>query len=171
VTEFVKGVPKPQRPPYPIVTLGARIGRLHALPVPVGADRPTGALHHFAEGTLADELRAAAGWLEAIEARVPAGAGGALDSVRAAVAVADGGDGLPDAFGHPDPVPKNVIFTADGPVLIDWTSAGRGPRLPSLTLVLKSGWAAGPFMKGYVKRVALTWPPAGRPRPSPASRP
>jgi Ser/Thr protein kinase RdoA (MazF antagonist) len=131
VTEFVKQVTKAKRPPYPIVTLGAMIGRLHGLAVPAGADRPAGALHHFAEGTMADELRAAASWI-------------------------DGGDGLPEAFVHPDPVPKNVIFTANGPVLVDWTSAGNGPRLPSMTLILRSGWAAAPFLKGYARRVTLT---------------
>jgi Ser/Thr protein kinase RdoA (MazF antagonist) len=156
VTEFVKQVAKAKRPPYPILTLGATIGRLHGLAVPAGADRPAGALHHFAEGTMADELRAVSGWLDSIEARVPAGGGDALDTIRSAVAAADGGDGLPEAFVHPDPVPKNVIFTADGPVLVDWTSAGRGPRLASMTLVLRSGWAAVPFMKGYTRVVSLT---------------
>ena len=80
----------------------------------------------------------------------------ALGTIRTAVAAADGGDGLPEAFVHPDPVPKNVIFTAEGPVLVDWTSAGRGPRLPSMTLVLRSGWAAVPFLKGYARMVSLT---------------
>jgi len=156
VTEFIKQAPKPKRPPYPIVRLGAMIGRLHELPVPPGANRPAGALHHFAEGTMADELRAVAGWLDSIDDRVPAGAGHALDALRSAVATADGGDGLPVAFVHPDPVPKNVIFTVGGPVLVDWTSAGRGPRLASMTLVLRSGWAAVPFMKGYSKVISLT---------------
>jgi Ser/Thr protein kinase RdoA (MazF antagonist) len=156
VTEFVKQVPKAKRPPHPIVRLGAMIGRLHGVPVPAGADRPAGALHHFAEGTMVDELRAAAGWLDSIEARVPSADGDAFDAIRAAVAAADGGEGLPEAFVHPDPVPKNVIFTADGPVLVDWTSAGRGPRLASMTLLLRSGWAAVPFMKGYTRVVSLT---------------
>jgi Ser/Thr protein kinase RdoA (MazF antagonist) len=156
VTEFVAQVAKPKRPPYPIVTLGAIVGRLHGLPVPVGADRPAGALHHFAEGTMSDELAAAAGWLDSLETRVPAGTGDAVDTLRAALVAADGGDGLPDALVHPDPVPTNVIFTAQGPVLVDWTSAGRGSRLASLTLVLRSGWAAVPFMKGYARVVTLT---------------
>jgi Ser/Thr protein kinase RdoA (MazF antagonist) len=156
VTEFVKQVTKAKRPPYPIVTLGAMIGRLHGLAVPAGADRPAGALHHFAEGTMADELRAAASWIDSIRAGVPGGELDALDAIRAAVASADGGDGLPEAFVHPDPVPKNVIFTANGPVLVDWTSAGNGPRLPSMTLILRSGWAAAPFLKGYARRVTLT---------------
>ena len=156
VTEFVTQVAKDKRPPYPIVTLGAIVGRLHGLPVPAGADRPAGALHHFAEGTMSEELRAVAGWLDSIEPLVPSGGGAALDTLRAAVVEADGGDGLPEALVHPDPVPKNVIFTAKGPILVDWTSAGRGPRLASLTLMLRSGWAALPFMKGYAKVVTLT---------------
>lgn len=156
VTEFIHEVPKAKRPPYPIVRLGVMIGRLHGLPVPVGADRPSGALHHFAEGTMSDELRAVRGWLDAIESQVPSGGAAGFDALVAAVVDADGGDGLPEAFVHPDPVPKNVIFTAEGPVLVDWTSAGRGPRLPSMTLVLRSGWAAIPFMKGYARRTSLT---------------
>jgi len=156
VTEFIKEAPKAKRPRYPIMRLGAMVGRLHGLAVPAGADRPAGALHHFAEGTMADELRAVAGWLDSIEARVPSGDGSAFDNIRTAVAAADGGDGLPEAFVHPDPVPKNAIFTAEGPVLVDWTSAGRGPRLASMTLVLRSGWAAVPFMKGYARVASLT---------------
>src|ERR1700728_3626930 len=151
VTEFVKESPKAKRPPHPIIRLGATIGRLHGLAVPAGAERAAGALHHFAEGTMADELRAVAGWLDSIEARVPSGDGSAFDNIRTAVASADGGDGPPAALGHPDPVPKNVIFTTDRPVLVDWTSAGRGPRLASMTLVLRSKWAAVPFMKGYTR--------------------
>lgn len=156
VTEFIREAPKPKRPPYPIVRLGTMIGWLHGLPIPPAANRPAGALHHFAEGTMTDELRAVATWLDSIEDCVPNEAGAALDTLRALVAIADGGDGLPEAFVHPDPVPKNVIFTADGPVLVDWTSAGRGPRLVSLTLVLRSGWAAVPFIKGYARRISLT---------------
>ena len=156
VTEFVKEVPKAKRPPYPIIRLGAMVGRLHGLAVPAGADRPAGALHHFAEGTMTDELQAVAGWLDSIEAHVSSGDGDAFAALRHAVAAADGGDGLPEALVHPDPVPKNVIFTTDGPVLVDWTSAGRGPRLASMMLVLRSGWAAVPFMKGYTRRVSLT---------------
>lgn len=155
VTEFVRGAPRAKRPAYPIVTLGRVIGRLHTLPVPPAADRAAGALHHFAQGTMADELRAAAGWLDAVEARVPSAGVLAFDRLRAEVAAADGGGGLPEGFVHPDPVPKNAIFTAGGPVLIDWTSAGRGPRLASMTLVLRSGWAAVPFMKGYTRKISL----------------
>jgi Ser/Thr protein kinase RdoA (MazF antagonist) len=156
VTAFVKQVPKAKRPPYPIVRLGAMIGRLHGLAVPAGADRRAGALHHFAEGTMADELQTVAGWLDSMEDYVPGQAADACGALRRAVLDADGGDGLPEALVHPDPVPKNAIFTAAGPVLVDWTSAGRGPRLPSMTLLLRSGWAAAPFLKGYRRVTELT---------------
>ena len=48
--------------------LGGFLARLHSLPLPSGAaNRPSGALHHFAEGTRDDELRAARHWLDQIE--------------------------------------------------------------------------------------------------------
>ncbi len=156
VTGFVKQVPKPKRPPHPIYTLGARIGQLNRLDVPAGADRPAGALHHFAEGTMSDELQVVAGWLDELKDRVSDEGIDAVEELRAAAAAADGGHGLPEALVHPDPVPKNAIFTAAGPVLVDWTSAGRGSRLAAMSLVLRSGWAAVPFMKGYTRRTGLT---------------
>ena len=94
VSEFVKQVPKAKRPDFPISSLGAMVGRLQGLAVPQGADRPAGGLHHFAEGTMDDELRAVGGWLDAIEGRVPSGSSAALGALRDAVAGADGGDGL-----------------------------------------------------------------------------
>lgn len=156
VTGFVRKAPTSKRPAHPIPRLGAMIARLHTLPVPASADRPAGALHHFAEGTMIDELRAAAEWLDSIADRVPHESESAVHTLLDALSQADGGAGLPEALVHPDPVPKNMIVTVNGPVLVDWTSAGRGPRLASLMLVLKSGWAAIPFMKGYTRRVTLT---------------
>jgi thiamine kinase-like enzyme len=49
------------------------------------------------------------------------------------VAGLDDGADLPHGFVHPDPVPANAIQVADGGlVVVDWSGAGRGPRLPSL---------------------------------------
>jgi Ser/Thr protein kinase RdoA (MazF antagonist) len=157
VTHFVREAPKPARPPgHPIVALGRLVGRLHRLGPPTGpADRPAGALHHYAEGTPADELRAARHWLRDIEPRVASSDRDELAALRRALAGADDGTGLPEAFIHPDPVPKNTIFTRDGPVLVDWAGAGRGPRLASLSLVLRSSWAGPSFMRGYAASVEL----------------
>lgn len=42
---------------------------------------------------------------------------------------------------HPDFVPANAICTADGKLaIVDWTGAGRGPRLWSIGFLL---WAVG----------------------------
>jgi Ser/Thr protein kinase RdoA (MazF antagonist) len=150
VTHFVRGAPGAGGAAGdPIVALGAVVGRLHGL-VPAGAaDRPAGALHHYAEGTPGDELAAARGWLRDIEPRVAVGDRDQLEVLGRALAEADDSAGLPETFVHPDPVPKNTVFTKDGPVLVDWAGAGRGPRLASLAPVLRSGWAGPRFMRGY----------------------
>ncbi|MDQ6782645.1 MAG: phosphotransferase [Actinomycetota bacterium] len=112
-------------------------------------------MHHYAEGAPAAELGAAQLWLQDIEPRIPAADRDQLDVLRRALADADDATGLPEAFVHPDPVPKNAVFTKDGPVLVDWTGAGRGPRHASLALVLRSSWAAVPFMEGYATQIEL----------------
>jgi Ser/Thr protein kinase RdoA (MazF antagonist) len=157
VTHFVRAAPKAARPARdPIVALGSLVARLHLTARPAGAAaRPGGALHHYAEGTPADELSAARRWLRDIEPRVAVTDRDQLEVLRRALADADDGTGLPEAFVHPDPVPKNTIFTKDGPVLVDWAGAGRGPRLASLALVLRSSWAGPRFMRGYAASVGL----------------
>jgi Ser/Thr protein kinase RdoA (MazF antagonist) len=157
VTHFVRGAPKSDWPAGdPVVALGALVGRLHRLERPAGAaDRPAGALHHYAEGTPADELHAARRWLRDIEPRVAAADRDQLDLLAQALAEADDATGLPEAFVHPDPVPKNTVFTKDGPVLVDWAGAGRGPRIASVALVLRSSWAGPRFMRGYATSVEL----------------
>lgn len=61
-----------------------------------------------------------------------------------------------------DTLPAHLVDTlpahleATYGIAITRTSAGRGPRLPSMTLMLKSGWAAVPFMEGYARVVQLT---------------
>jgi Ser/Thr protein kinase RdoA (MazF antagonist) len=157
VTHFVRAAPQPARPAGdPVVALGSLVGQLHRLGRPAGAaDRPAGALHHYAEGTPADELSAARRWLRDIEPRVAAADRDQLEVLRRALADADDATGLPEAFVHPDPVPKNTVFTRDGPVLVDWAGAGRGPRLASLALVLRSSWAGPRFMRGYAASVEL----------------
>ena len=70
----------------------------------------------------------------------------------------DDAKGLPEAFIHPDPVRNNVVIAPGGPVLVDWTGAGTGPRLASLAGLLHS---AGPrhaaaALAGYREHVDLT---------------
>jgi Ser/Thr protein kinase RdoA (MazF antagonist) len=157
VTEFVRKAAKSALPAGdPIAALGSVVGQLHRLEPTGAADRPAGALHHYAEGLPVKELRAARRWLRDIEPRlVDAAHRDDLGVLNRALADADDASGLPEGFVHPDPVPKNTVFTKDGPVLVDWTGAGRGPRLASLTLVLRSGWAGPRFMRGYATSIEL----------------
>jgi Ser/Thr protein kinase RdoA (MazF antagonist) len=163
VTEFVAGE-RPRGNGRTYAILGALLGRLHArggegLP-------PGGGWHHLAlTGTPADEVAVARSLLGELSSQAgPRGADGfavlneALD-VAAATTV-----GLPEAFVHPDFVPVNAITAGDDPtarpIIVDWTNAGRGPRVWSLGFVL---WAAGArdlrlvdaFVSRYRRHVTL----------------
>ena len=161
VTEFVAGE-RPRGNGRTYAILGALLGRLHArggegLP-------PGGGWHNLAlTGTPADEVAVARSLLGELSS--PAEADGfavlneALDAA-AATTVA-----LPEAFVHPDFVPVNAIVAGDDPdarpVIVDWTNAGRGPRVWSLGFVL---WAAGArdlrlvdmFVSRYRRHVSLS---------------
>jgi Ser/Thr protein kinase RdoA (MazF antagonist) len=136
---------------------GGVLARMHALPLPDGAaDRPAGALHHFAEGTRDAELRVAGRWLDQIESRVARAGRGPLDRLRAALDEADGGAGLPSAFIHPDPVHKNFVGTTDGPLAVDWTGAGVGPRVVALEHVLTAPTTVARVAANYRSHIELT---------------
>jgi Ser/Thr protein kinase RdoA (MazF antagonist) len=101
------------------------LGRVHALPMPEEL-RPGGGWHlaSAATGTRADDVAA-------LLPRITD------DRLRDAVEAIDTGDGLPASLVHPDPSGANVIADPGAdPVLIDWTGAGRGPRLLSLAVLL-----------------------------------
>ena len=156
VTEFVPGRGWPSTATA-YRSLGELLGRLHALHVPGSAGsvlwRPAGSLHHLPEfeGGPDQDLAAAAAMLADLDGRVPAEHLQTYDALLALLPNGDDGRGMPQAFVHPDPARVNVIASPDGPVLIDWTGAGRGPRLASLAVLLHS---AGPrhaaaVMTGY----------------------
>jgi hypothetical protein len=81
------------------------IGRLHTLPVPPGPDRAADPLHHIAQGTMADELRAVLGWVDAVEARAPSDEAVAIRRLRA-VAPPMQVTAPPEGFGASRPRPK-----------------------------------------------------------------
>jgi Ser/Thr protein kinase RdoA (MazF antagonist) len=122
--------------------LGAMLSTLHALPLDGGAPAHTGgAWHHAAEGPPAAELDAARDWVRDVLAASTGDDADALRVVLAELDEADDGSGLPQAFTHPDFVIANVVATdAPGMVVVDWTGAGRGPRLWSLAFLL---WVEG----------------------------
>lgn len=142
VTELVPGA-RPDGRGRTFGVLGALRGALHARSRAVGATmRPGGAWHHLAaEGGPQDEIGAALSLLDAARGRVPPADVALHSALREELQRADGCDGLPQALIHPDFVPLNAVRTPeDSLVMVDWTGAGRGPRLWSLAFLL---WAAG----------------------------
>ena len=104
------------------------------------------------------DLAAAAALLADLDGRVPAEHRQLYELIAELLPEGDDAKGLPEAFIHPDPVRNNVVVTPGGPVLVDWTGAGTGPRLASLAGLLHS---AGPrhaaaALAGYREHIELT---------------
>lgn len=166
VTEAVPAVPRAQRrrtikDAGGIRGLGELLGRLHTLPLPGAPTRPGGGWHHMVDGSPTDELLAAAEWLAEAEAEASFRDVAHFGELTDALEFADGGDGLPEAFTHPDFVLANVVAAPDpAMVLVDWAGSGRGPRLSALAFLL---WAEGAkdlrrvdlALNGYCKHVTL----------------
>jgi methyltransferase (TIGR00027 family) len=176
VTRHVAGK-KPSPTEGSFGVLGDLLGRLHKLP-PATGERPGGAWHHWVlQGDPDAEKAAAVALLDAAEARVPNSERSLYATVRDELSQAETCDGLPEALIHPDFVPANAITSReDGTVLVDWTGAGRGPRLWSLAFLL---WAAGferldcadAVMAAYGRHVELTSAELERLAPAIAARP
>jgi hypothetical protein len=139
VTDFVAPA-APLRAGRPAAILGALLGRLHAQPAT--GMREGGAWHHLSfVGGPREEIAAAHELLEEAQSRVGLRDLTQYHCLCDAVEQADDCHDLPHAFVHPDFVPAHAIPTEDERlVIVDWTGAGRGPRLWSLGFLL---WAAG----------------------------
>jgi Ser/Thr protein kinase RdoA (MazF antagonist) len=143
--------------------LGDLLGRLHAIPPASGAmTRPGGAWHHLVvQGGPHDEIVAAGSLLEDAVGRVPPSQRKLHALLRSELERVDIWEGLPQSLIHPDFVPANVVTARTGDAtVVDWTGAGRGPRLWPLAYLL---WAAGArslrcvevALSGYRRHVAL----------------
>lgn len=161
VTKFIPGRPWPTTTPAAWRELGDLAGRVHALAAPAGpAQRRAGSLHHLPdyEGGPERDLAAAAGMLADLDGRVPEEHKATYEALLELLPRGDDCTGLPDSFVHPDLAEPNTIAAPGGPVLVDWAGAGRGPRLASLAMLLRS---AGPrnaasVMRGYAQHQQLT---------------
>ncbi len=178
VSEHVAGK-KPSAAQKSFGLLGDLLGRLHTLPPATGAaERPGGAWHHWVfQGDPNAEKAASVALLDAAEARVPDSQRSLYATLRAELSQAETCDGLPQALIHPDFVPANAITSREhGTVLVDWTGAGRGPRLWSLAFLL---WATGyerlrsvdAVVAAYRRHVELTSAELERLAPAIAARP
>lgn len=167
VTEYIEGR-STDASGRTLKAFGEMLGRLSVLPAEDGAvAREAGALHHYSQsgGAPGKDLDAAASWLAAIEDRVPAQSRALYESLRDQIANADTCQNLPQSLIHPDPVLKNLLTTTSNDlVLIDWTGAGRGPRIASLALLIwsgalqKGGWSprhVDAIVAGYRSHVHL----------------
>jgi Ser/Thr protein kinase RdoA (MazF antagonist) len=134
VTEFVEGS-RSDGKGRTYGYLGALLGRLHSHP---GESLlPGGAWHHLSPtGGPRAEIDAALALLDAHPS-----SDRCYEELMDALAGLDDCADLPEGIVHPDFVPSNAITTTDDRrVLVDWSGAGRGPRLYSLAYML---WAAG----------------------------
>jgi Ser/Thr protein kinase RdoA (MazF antagonist) len=159
VTQFIPGDrPKPGGRTF--AYLGSLLGALHDR---AGEElAPGGGWHHLVStGTPSDEVRALQALLEAHASSVAAADKAAFKALSVEVSKIDLCEDLPHCFVHPDMVPMNAVELDDGSLsIVDWTNAGRGPRLWSLGMAL---FAAGvrdtrhveKFVSRYVKWTSL----------------
>jgi Ser/Thr protein kinase RdoA (MazF antagonist) len=162
VTLFING-DRPAGRARTFAMLGGLLGALHASSADGSTPmRSGGGWHHLvAQGTPADEIDAALKLVAELRERMGESERPHLGALRHALFSADDCDGLPEALLHPDFVPANALGGPDGGlVMVDWTGAGRGPRLWPLAFLL---WAAGAHDIQLVDAVASRYAKHVRP--------
>jgi Ser/Thr protein kinase RdoA (MazF antagonist) len=143
-------------------TLGDMLGRLHTLTAPDDVcRRPAGSWHHlsFTGGGRRTDIANLTRLLADAQAIAPANKRALYDPLRERLGRLDACDDLPQALTHPDFSTPNVIMSAGGPVLVDWTNAGSGARVLALgTLLICAGGdekLVGAIVEGYRRHVRL----------------
>ena len=162
VTKFVANRSLPQEQWGPV--LGDLLGRLHALPVDETITRPGGAEggDSSREGGPRQDLLAALAFLDSVDTKVAAPDRDQFEALRERVRTADAGEGLPESLVHGNVLagnPDHAVMTDDGPLVVNWKGAGRGPRLADLGWVLWGCWNeadAIPLIDAYRRHVELT---------------
>ncbi len=143
---------RPDQSPTTMRAMGDLLARLHTIPAADGAmARPAGSWHHLA---VAGGARR-----EDVVALEPLMVEEKYAPLRDELTHIDLLEDLPHALVHPDFVTPNVMLTPDGPTLIDWTGAGRGPRIAPLGWLLSAGAIdlrlVDAIVEGYGARVRL----------------
>jgi Ser/Thr protein kinase RdoA (MazF antagonist) len=164
VTRFVTGEALPDGSEK-LGMMGDLLGRLHALvpddsvirPGGAGGDDPNRA------GSPRQDLLAALSFLDAVSTKVSAAHRERFEQLRDQVRSADDGHGLPEALLHGNLLhnPDHALLTAQGPVAINWKSAGRGPRLADFAYLMwgapwSKGDGVGAAVEAYRRHVELT---------------
>jgi aminoglycoside phosphotransferase (APT) family kinase protein len=143
---------------------GDLLGRLHALPLDETVARPGGAEggDSSREGGPRQDLLAALAFLDSVDTKVAGADREAFEALRERVRSADAGEGLPEALVHGNFLagdPDHAVMTDDGPLVVNWKGAGRGPRLVDLGWVLWGCWNeadAVPIVDSIRRHVELT---------------
>jgi Ser/Thr protein kinase RdoA (MazF antagonist) len=131
-----------------LFALGDLLGRLHTLP---GAEnvveRGAGGWHHLSQngGSRSTDVGLLVPFIDAKREKLDSSDYKDFEfAIEQLMAVDDCVD-LPQTLSHPDPCGANAMVGGSGdPVLIDWTGAGRGPRLLGLGALLSGSLHAIP---------------------------
>jgi len=94
------------------------------------------------EGASRQDLLAALAFLDAVDTKVTTADRERFERLREEVRSADDGEGHPEGLLHGNLLhaPDHAILTDCGPVAINWTASGRGPRLADLAY---AAWGTG----------------------------
>ncbi|MGN6030739.1 MAG: phosphotransferase enzyme family protein [Thermomicrobiales bacterium] len=163
VTRFVESTPFPDVATK-LGMMGDLLGRLHTLPLDESVSRPGGASGEDPahEGSPRQDLMAALAFLDAVATKVPASGRERFEYLRDLVLSADDGEGLPEALIHGNLLhsPDHALLTDHGPIGINWTSAGRGPRLADFAWLMWGTWRDPALIdaavNGYRQHIELT---------------
>ncbi|HVF33021.1 MAG TPA: phosphotransferase [Acidimicrobiales bacterium] len=136
VTEFAPGKPISQTRATS-EWMGETLGRLHALPLHGAPEREGGGWHHLSlnGGGRTQDIALLHDLLTDVAARAPKSAE-AIAELRSALDSLDLGTDLPEAMVHVDFGGPNVLRDKDRYTVIDWTGAGRAPRIAALASVV-----------------------------------
>ena len=163
VTRFITGGPLPDGSEK-IGMMGDLLGRLHALAPDDAVSRPGGAGGDDPSraGSPRQDLLAALSFLHAVDTKVATAHRERFEQLRDQVRSADDGHGLPEALLHGNLLhnPDHALLTDQGPVAINWKSAGRGPRVADFAYLMWGTWlnadSIDAAVNAYRRHVELT---------------
>jgi aminoglycoside phosphotransferase (APT) family kinase protein len=159
VTRFVEGPTLPDGTEHftdQFAIMGDLLGRLHALPFDEAVSRPGGAQGSdpSREGAPRQDLLAALAFLDAVDTKVPAADRDRFERLHEQVRSADDGEGLPEGLLHGNMLhaASHAVISTQGPVAINWTASGRGPRLADFAWLM---WGTGTWNPRQPNRECL----------------
>jgi Ser/Thr protein kinase RdoA (MazF antagonist) len=164
ITQWISGEPLPSGSEK-LAMMGDLLGRLHALAPDDSISRPGGAGGDDPNraGAPRQDLLAALSFLDAVDTRVSPAHRERFEQLREQVRSADDGHDLPLALLHGNLLhnPDHALVTSEGPVAINWKSAGLGPRLADVAYLMwgapwVDGDGIGAAVNAYRRHIELT---------------